>query len=101
MPARKSAPPAPLLGAHISTAGGVDKAVERALGIGCTAAQTFVKNNFGLEGFRYIMSAPQFREIPKVLETPKGKEMKEDVENMSILRGLMAGSSRQANEAPL
>jgi endonuclease IV len=35
------------------------------------------------------MSAPRFRTIPKVLETPKGKEMKEDVENMAVLVGLM------------
>jgi hypothetical protein len=26
--------------------------------------------------------------VPKVLETPKGKEMLEDVENLSVLRGL-------------
>jgi hypothetical protein len=30
----------------------------------------------------------RFREIPKVLETPKGKELAEDVENMTTLRGL-------------
>jgi deoxyribonuclease-4 len=34
-----------LLGAHISTAGGVDKALGRAISIGCTAMQLFVKNN--------------------------------------------------------
>jgi deoxyribonuclease IV len=34
-----------LLGAHMSTAGGVDKAIERGLSIGCTAIQLFVKNN--------------------------------------------------------
>jgi deoxyribonuclease-4 len=48
------------------------------------------KGKIGLEGFRYIMSAPRFRNIPKVLETPKGKEMKEDVENMALLLGLMS-----------
>jgi endonuclease IV len=31
----------------------------------------------------------RFRKIPKVLETPKGKELKEDVENMTTLRGLL------------
>lgn len=46
------------------------------------------KGRIGLEAFRFIMSQPRFRNIPKVLETPKGKEMKEDVENMGILRGL-------------
>ena len=34
-----------LLGAHMSTAGGVDKAIERGRSIGCTAIQIFVKNN--------------------------------------------------------
>jgi len=36
---------APLLGAHMSTSGGVDKAIPRGLGIGCSAIQIFVKNN--------------------------------------------------------
>ena len=34
-----------LLGAHMSIAGGVDKAVGRAVSIGCTAMQIFVKSN--------------------------------------------------------
>jgi deoxyribonuclease IV len=34
-----------LLGAHMSSAGGVDKAIDRGLSIGCTAIQLFVKNN--------------------------------------------------------
>jgi deoxyribonuclease-4 len=46
------------------------------------------KGQIGLEAFRYIMSAARFAKIPKVLETPKGKEMTEDVENLTILRGL-------------
>jgi deoxyribonuclease-4 len=34
-----------LLGAHMSTAGGVSKAIERGNSLGCTAIQIFVKNN--------------------------------------------------------
>lgn len=34
-----------LLGAHISVAGGYEKAIERALSIGCTALQIFTKSN--------------------------------------------------------
>ncbi|HTY13056.1 MAG TPA: TIM barrel protein, partial [Candidatus Omnitrophota bacterium] len=34
-----------LLGAHMSIAGGLDKAVDRGNLIGCTAIQIFVKNN--------------------------------------------------------
>lgn len=34
-----------LLGSHIPTIGGIAKAIDRAVGIGCTAMQIFVKNN--------------------------------------------------------
>ncbi len=47
------------------------------------------KGKIGLPAFRYIMREPRFRKIPKVLETPKGKELLEDVENMNTLRGLL------------
>ncbi len=47
------------------------------------------KGTIGLEAFRYIMNAPRLAAVPKVLETPKGKEMAEDVENMATLRGLI------------
>jgi deoxyribonuclease-4 len=46
------------------------------------------KGKIGLEAFRYIMNAARFSKIPKVLETPKGKECREDVRNMRVLRGL-------------
>lgn len=39
-----------LLGAHMSIAGGVDKAIERGQSIGCTAIQIFVKNNNQWQG---------------------------------------------------
>lgn len=48
------------------------------------------KGAIGLEAFRYLMTAPRFGKIPKVLETPKGKEMLEDIENLATLRGLSA-----------
>ena len=47
------------------------------------------KGKIGLEAFRVIMRDRRFRKIPKVLETPKGKELHEDVENMKVLRGLL------------
>ena len=43
------------------------------------------KGQIGLDAFRVIMRDRRFRKIPKVLETPKGKELKEDVENMKVL----------------
>lgn len=46
------------------------------------------KGKIGLNAFRFIMRDRRFRKIPKVLETPKGKELLEDVENMKTLREL-------------
>jgi len=34
------------------------------------------------------MRSPRFSKIPKVLETPKGKDLTEDVMNLKTLRGL-------------
>jgi len=47
------------------------------------------KGKIGLEAFRFIMRDRRFRKIPKVLETPKGKDLAEDVENMKTLRDLL------------
>ena len=46
------------------------------------------KGQIGLEAFRFIMRDRRLRKIPKVLETPKGKEMREDVMNLRKLRSL-------------
>jgi len=46
------------------------------------------KGRIGLEAFRVIMRSPRLREIPKVLETPKGKDLAEDVMNLKTLRRL-------------
>ena len=42
----------------------------------------------------YIMRDPRFRNIPKVLETPKGKDMAEDVANLATLRSLLQESAQ-------
>jgi deoxyribonuclease-4 len=59
------------------------------------------KGKIGLEAFRVIMRDRRLRKIPKVLETPKGKDLREDVENMRALRALAEGpsSGRSVQEA--
>jgi deoxyribonuclease-4 len=47
------------------------------------------KGQIGLGAFRFIMRDRRFAKIPKVLETPKGKELLEDVENLKMLRELI------------
>jgi deoxyribonuclease-4 len=51
------------------------------------------KGKIGLDAFRYIMREPRFRNIPKVLETPKGRDMAEDVVNLATLRSLLRESA--------
>jgi deoxyribonuclease IV len=46
------------------------------------------KGRIGLDAFRFIMRSPRFSKIPKVLETPKGTELAEDVMNLKTLRRL-------------
>ena len=46
------------------------------------------KGRIGLDAFRFIMRDRRFGKIPKVLETPKGKDLQEDVMNLRTLRAL-------------
>ena len=46
------------------------------------------KGMIGLEGFKCLMRDPRFKNVPKILETPKSEDLHEDVENMSVLREL-------------
>jgi deoxyribonuclease-4 len=47
------------------------------------------KGKIGKEAFRYIVNDSRFKYSPGCLETPKGKEMREDVENLATLRSLV------------
>jgi deoxyribonuclease-4 len=44
----------------------------------------------GLEGFRLLLNDTRFRRHPMLLETPKGPDIQEDVENLAVLRSLRA-----------
>ncbi|OGL46613.1 MAG: deoxyribonuclease IV [Candidatus Schekmanbacteria bacterium RBG_16_38_10] len=47
------------------------------------------KGFIGLDAFRFIMNDKRFIKIPKVLETPKEADMKEDVMNLKVLKSLL------------
>ena len=47
------------------------------------------KGFIGKEGFANIMNDKKLEKIPKILETPKGKEMKEDLINIKALKRLI------------
>ncbi len=47
------------------------------------------KGKIGLEGFRQLLNDPRFAHHPMTLETPKGKDLAEDIENLAVLHSLM------------
>lgn len=47
------------------------------------------KGFIGVEGFTNIMNDEKLEKIPKILETPKGKDYLEDLENLEVLRSLI------------
>ena len=50
----------------------------------------------GTKPFRMLLNDPRFRSVPMILETPKGKDMRADVENLALLRSLIEPAPPQA-----
>jgi deoxyribonuclease-4 len=49
------------------------------------------KGKIGLGAFRHLMNDRRLDLVPKIIETEKSSDMHEDVENMNVLRSLIAG----------
>lgn len=47
------------------------------------------RGEIGVAGFRRLLNDPRLEDIPMVLETPKGKDLAEDRENLTLLRSLV------------
>ncbi|MBI5178695.1 MAG: deoxyribonuclease IV [Nitrospinae bacterium] len=47
------------------------------------------KGFLGEKPFEFLMNDKRFAKVPMVLETPKGPDLKEDMENLSLLRSLI------------
>ncbi len=47
------------------------------------------QGEIGIEGFRNLLNDPHFVEHPMTLETPKGKDLQEDRDNLHTLRKLL------------
>jgi deoxyribonuclease-4 len=62
---------------------------KRALGSRVDRHEHIGKGFLGLEPFRMLMNDPRFADHPMILETPKGPDLAEDVENLHLLRSLI------------
>ena len=47
------------------------------------------KGNIGLDGFRNFVNDRRLNKVPMIIETPKGEDLKEDIENLRVLRNLV------------
>lgn len=64
--------------------------VDRHAGIG--------QGKIGKEAFRHIVNDARFKGRPACLETPKSKDLHEDVENLAILRSLLTEPKTKARK---
>lgn len=48
------------------------------------------KGHIGMEAFRLLLNDERFWSLPMCIETPKGPDLKEDRENLTLLRSLIA-----------
>lgn len=65
---------------------------KRPLGTRVDRHEHIGKGEIGLPAFRLLLNDPRFRHHPMVLETPKGKDLKEDKKNLRVLRSLIVKS---------
>ena len=66
------------------------------LGSGTDRHEHIGRGQIGVSGFRQLARDPALSELPGILETPKGRDMREDVENLRLLRKL--GRSAQGSD---
>ncbi len=62
-------------------------------GLGCKVDrhEHIGAGTLGLEPFRFILNDPQFKLVPKLIETPKGDADEMDAVNLKLLRSLVEG----------
>jgi deoxyribonuclease-4 len=76
---------------------------KRPLGSGIDRHEHIGKGQIGRAAFHALMNDKRFHAVPKVLETPKGKDLAEDVVNLKLLRSLIgkADSRKGSRRRPV
>ncbi len=65
---------------------------EKALGSKVDRHTHIGQGQIGTDALRLLVNDTRFRHLPMIIETPKGKEMTEDIENLTLLRSLQTDS---------
>ena len=66
------------------------------LGTHCDRHEHIGQGEIGLEAFRHFVNDPRLKNTPMIIETPKGDELVEDVENLRVLRALVKKPRQKA-----
>jgi deoxyribonuclease IV len=98
-----------LLGAHMSIAGGLHRALVRDQEVGCSVVQIFLttqplgsgldrhekvgRGHLGRDPFRWLLNDRRFRGVPMAIETPKEPEPRADRQALKLLRSLLAAET--------
>ena len=53
------------------------------------------QGKIGRKGFRHIVGDERFLSVPGCLETPKGEDLRKDIENLAVLRALARSAKRK------
>ncbi len=72
-----------LLGFHLNDS-------KKGLGSHVDRHEHIGRGELGLEPFRYLLNDKRFKSLPMALETPKDPDLKQDVENLAVLKSLIA-----------
>jgi deoxyribonuclease-4 len=51
------------------------------------------QGKIGLAAFRCLVNDRRFARVPKILETPKGEDLEEDITNLATLRSLVRNTA--------
>jgi deoxyribonuclease-4 len=66
---------------------------KRELGSKVDRHEQIGQGQVGREAFRLLVNDRRLRQVPMILETPKGPDLKEDIANLALLRSLVGKSA--------
>lgn len=59
------------------------------------------RGQIGKAGFHWFLNDERFRHVPKILETPKGEDLREDRRNLRVLRSLIRSGKKEGSASRL
>jgi len=68
---------------------------KKELGSNADRHEAIGKGKIGLEAFRLLVNDERFFDVPKILETPKEKDLEDDIKNINTLKSLISETTKK------